>query len=300
MSDLCRNTEWLAAYIDKRLSAEERLLYENHLSACNRCLGELITVNSELREISAALAEDGAGREGAPFPAKGTVRFRPPLIIFRSFNISALNAGRSPLLAVSAALLLVVTFVGLISSPDYDPYFIHARSNLRTIMESSTLGDLRLCGGKTAPDGDYPEMRGFHGTNTSLMADTEAALRRTQRKYPGRTEVIKMLGDLYLIRNQPERSRIFYEKVLDLNPGDPSALNNLAVVAYRTGDNALALEFLEQAVTARNTRAETFYNLALLHHELGNEVRARNFLDTYLRLDSRSPWAGKAVRALRD
>jgi anti-sigma factor RsiW len=56
MVDFCDNEEWLAAYLDERLSGEERSGYEKHIAECAHCLTALLRTKGELDETTGALA----------------------------------------------------------------------------------------------------------------------------------------------------------------------------------------------------------------------------------------------------
>lgn len=54
MVDFCDNEEWLAAYLDERLSREELRGYEKHVAECALCLTALLRTKRELDEATGA------------------------------------------------------------------------------------------------------------------------------------------------------------------------------------------------------------------------------------------------------
>lgn len=54
MFDFCDNEEWLAAYLEGRLSREERCGYEKHIAVCAHCLTALLRTKRELDETTGA------------------------------------------------------------------------------------------------------------------------------------------------------------------------------------------------------------------------------------------------------
>jgi anti-sigma factor RsiW len=72
MIDLCNNEEWLAAYLDRRLSGGEQRLYENHIARCPRCLANLVASKRELDEMTASSAATNPSRWGRGAPARET------------------------------------------------------------------------------------------------------------------------------------------------------------------------------------------------------------------------------------
>jgi len=63
------------------------------------------------------------------------------------------------------------------------------------------------------------------------------------------------LGVLELLRRRPDQARAAFLDALELDPGEPDALDGLAKLAERRGDRAEAAKWLERLVAVRPTAA---------------------------------------------
>jgi tetratricopeptide (TPR) repeat protein len=301
MEDFCQNEEWLAAYLDKCLSEKERFLYELHLSNCTHCLNELIAARSELEEIHAGQKQSAAPADVA-IPADAAAGRVPRLLSWISAAISPLRlpaaGGTATAAAVIAAVILGLGFFHLIRSPEWDPDFKAGRAALKVVLMENAVGDLRLSNGRDYPEENRPVMRGNALSSRRFFDSAERTLKKAADKFPRATRVYNLLGNLYLADDQLERAELFYRKAASINPSDDETINNLAVAAYRKGEIIKALHLLEEAARAGKVAPEIYYNLIIVHAELGDKGAADRYLERYLRVDRSSPWALKAARLL--
>jgi tetratricopeptide (TPR) repeat protein len=80
-----------------------------------------------------------------------------------------------------------------------------------------------------------------------------------------------------------------YENLLDLNPDDAWALNNLGVLAGAQGDHARALELYERSFAAEPTSLTALGNQSLMLKKLGRTEEARAVLEEAIRLAPEAP-----------
>jgi len=88
-----------------------------------------------------------------------------------------------------------------------------------------------------------------------------------------------------------------YENLLDLNPEDAWALNNLGVLVSATGDAARALELYERSFAADPTNVIALGNQSVQLKRLGRTDEARAVLDESLRI---APGAPDMVNRIAD
>jgi tetratricopeptide (TPR) repeat protein len=80
-----------------------------------------------------------------------------------------------------------------------------------------------------------------------------------------------------------------YENLLDLNPDDAWALNNLGVLAGAQGDHARALELYERSFAAEPTNITALGNQSVMLKKLGRTEEARAVLEEASRLAPEAP-----------
>lgn len=284
MNGFCGNEEIFAAYIDGRLSGEERLRFEEHLSKCSRCLAELVAVTSDLHELAAEGEVQDLKPLGRPFQ-------RPAVRPRASRASRAVRAAA----AVAAASILIWATVNFLDSPRLDRDFRTGREQLRELLSSSELGELRLTNGREFP---VVAGRSLRGTDTSceqLAMEAEKSLKRALERNRDDSGINTLLGHLYMVRGEIDRAEVFYRSAGQ----NAKTLNNLAVVAYRRSDLETSLRYLDEVSRADDAPPEAFYNLAVIHHELSHTEETKRFVELYLGIDSDSPWAEKARSLLK-
>jgi tetratricopeptide (TPR) repeat protein len=93
--------------------------------------------------------------------------------------------------------------------------------------------------------------------------------------------------------NDVERDRgraiTAYENLLDLNPDDAWALNNLGVLAGAQGDHARALELYERSFAADPSNVIALGNQSIMLKKLGRTEEARAVLEEALRITPEAP-----------
>ena len=77
----------------------------------------------------------------------------------------------------------------------------------------------------------------------------------------------------------------FFEKVLEVNPNDTEALNNLGGSLSELGNDEEAIEYYDKAISIDPFNIEALYNKGLALYNLGRYEEANKYLDTVLRMD---------------
>ena len=138
MNVFCGNEEMLAAYLDRMLPDEERILYEKHLSTCPACMSELVSSSAAYEALANRSRTARAG--GRRFNARDIVR--PHISSSKGMGISPLRrfgigwiAAASFVIVLSSAVLILHRHqAGL--SPD--------RREVTETLKALWPGDLRL------------------------------------------------------------------------------------------------------------------------------------------------------------
>jgi len=93
--------------------------------------------------------------------------------------------------------------------------------------------------------------------------------------------------------NQSDEALGYAEKALELSPNDPTVRDTLGWVLFRKGVYDLAIKQLETSVNERGD-VRSKYHLAMAYARAGQLARARTTLDAALRIDSNVPEAAQA------
>lgn len=285
MRSFCHNEEMMAAYIDNRLDGQELVLFERHLSNCSECLSELINIKREYDEVASA---DRSLLPGIDAGSEEIRKGGTPLASAESFL-------RRHYISTAAILVAFLAFAALSRfavSPAWDPGIRKARVEISQQMNATMIGELRLSCGRILPQENGRSLRGSD-QNIRLLEGTESELRSRIEKEPGSIENRRLLGHIFMIRSHPAMARIYYDQILDIRPGDPSALNDLAVASYRMGELARAESYLSRALSSDEAIPESYYNLAVVKMELGDIKSATEWMEKYLEMDNDSPWAAR-------
>jgi len=95
-----------------------------------------------------------------------------------------------------------------------------------------------------------------------------------------------MLGNIYTRNeNNLDVGAFYYEKCLDINPGDPFALCNYANLMMEKGEFQKSEIYFKKALEIKDL-PNAYYGLALLYRMAGQLEAARSVLETFL---NRSP-----------
>ena len=127
-------------------------------------------------------------------------------------------------------------------------------------------------------DGVLPELRRARMTiNYNVVGRSDEQIQSQYTADPTKLSVEEMLYAATLTNNSTEKENI-YRTAARLYDKDYRALNNLGVIAFNRGNNAVAKDFFQQALRVDPKAPEVFANLALINLKEGNLSEAENNL----------------------
>ncbi len=117
-------------------------------------------------------------------------------------------------------------------------------------------------------------------------AEIEAALQRN----PGDPRLMIALGNLYFDAGRWTESRLWYERAVEIERGDPNVLTDLAVVYRNLKQPEKALELLAEAEAANPGHWQAWYNtVVVLHFDLHRHDEAAAALEKLKGLAASNP-----------
>jgi len=130
-------------------------------------------------------------------------------------------------------------------------------------------------------------------------AGAEAALRRAVARAPGYAQAHHWLGSCLMLTRRFDEARASLERAARLDPGSPSILLDLGLLAYYSGDHNAAARYCEQARAAEDESYHPAdYCLARVYQQTGRYREAWE-LDEWL-LGKTRPTRGSYAERLRD
>lgn len=305
MIELCDNEEWLAAYLDRRLTDEERRAYEKHVADCPRCLVALLNAKRELDEMAGTLSRDpsreDAGRwETFPLPDSPRTVPTPRQPSLRAAPVTRVRHSAVSYPALGIAIAMTIFLGSLLLSPAWDPELRTARAEIESILSVTQLGEMRLSDGQHRPIETLAAIRGDGMRNHRQLDRLENTLTELGRRYPGNSQIQLLLGHLHLAANRFDRAEVAYRRAARLAPDDGRALNDLAVVSYRRGSIDSAIAHLIDATHRNDVPAEAYYNIGIMYRATGDTIEANRYLESYIRRDPSSPWAQRARNLIKE
>lgn len=114
-----------------------------------------------------------------------------------------------------------------------------------------------------------PELRVVESIEGSrLYGGLFEDLARLEARLPDVTAVDQLIGDVEVRLGQDDRARPRYRAVLEREPDNGQAINNLGVFHFNRGEYVLAIEFFERAKSERGAEAVAAYNLSSSYRRL--------------------------------
>ena len=134
-------------------------------------------------------------------------------------------------------------------------------------------------------------LRALEAFRDNRLDEALQRARRLHEREPERVDPVNLMAAVYLAAGQWDRARIELEKVLEIQPNEPSALLNLAKIELQTGDVPRAKSLLERLLTAQPESEEAALWLAQAEVRLGDRAAGIRVLEDALR---RNPSAHSA------
>jgi tetratricopeptide (TPR) repeat protein len=185
-------------------------------------------------------------------------------------------------------------------------------ANLRLFPESADTLLIEQMNGRTdetgqfllpmAPQQDHPEMlfeqaQVAEDANDSAMA--ERLYRRIIKLDPEDAAAPYNLGNLLRGNGKVIEAEASYRAAIEADPEFVEAWYNLADMLDELGRADEAILCLRRAIEVEPSYADAVFNLALFLQRREQHVQAAQWWRRYLELDSSSPWAARARRALK-
>jgi tetratricopeptide (TPR) repeat protein len=279
------DAESLAAFVDGRVSAEERAVMEAHLAGCEPCYEALVEVTRTLADVAAPVAS-------APVASLPSSIIAPP----RRWNRTVVV-----ILATAAVLILAVGF-----------WWAQRPTPLQTALVAlaDAPREARFSPGRLSVDREWkpvaPLLRGPGGDAVSLEVRSAAqavtnltAADRTGAALHARGLALLAMGDLDAAIDALERATATEGADLATTRADLSAAR---LARFRqTGNPAdaqRALEDADLALRANPRAAPALFNRAAALDALGDREKSTAAWQAVLDADPSSPWSAEARRRL--
>jgi tetratricopeptide (TPR) repeat protein len=127
-------------------------------------------------------------------------------------------------------------------------------------------------------------------------AGAEAALRRAVVLAPGYAQAHHWLGCCLMLQRRFDQSRASLEQAERLDPGSPSILLDLGLLAYYTGDDGAAVRYCEAARSAEDESAHPAHECLVRVYERTGRFREAWELDQWMLGRARPDRGGYAQR----
>ena len=130
------------------------------------------------------------------------------------------------------------------------------------------------------------------------IPEAERLLNRAIELEPQNAEANYSLGMLYTRQSDLARSVALLQKAVELRPEYPDAINNLGVLYVRQGKNAQAEQEFAKCIRVAPNFDQAYLNLARLYVLLQEKEKARDTLQTLLKLQPQHKLAQQALEML--
>jgi tetratricopeptide (TPR) repeat protein len=110
---------------------------------------------------------------------------------------------------------------------------------------------------------------GVKALNAGDLDKAETLLMQVAKEVPDNVETMFALGNLWIARGNTARAKIYYRRVIELDPGHERTWNNLGALALEEKRYDLAVAFLKRSLELDPTDEKTHYLLATALRERG-------------------------------
>lgn len=127
--------------------------------------------------------------------------------------------------------------------------------------------------------------------------DAAQQFRRVLQLDPNNAPALQNLGVVALRRDDVRSAQDFLTRALELNARLPLALNTLGVVFARQGDSARAVESWKRAVAVDPRQYDALYNIGLVEGRAGHVAEAREALSRFVATAPKERYAADIATA---
>jgi CHAT domain-containing protein len=278
----------VSQYVGRKLSPEEAEAFEEHYFGCDRCWAEV----QRATELRAALQKSASdAKEMAPEPV-------PPRVIRGPWRNWGLLAAAAAVAFVAVAAVLLVSKG---ASRSRDPGTLVA--DLAEAVGQRHSIRARLTGGFRYPEVSRSAGAPEKAPSWKVFAEAEKIKQAAERNVTA--ETARALGLAHLFVGETDQAVARLEEGALLAPKDARIHSDLSA-AYlilaeqkdRPDAFVRALSEAETAIQIQPDLAEAHFNKALALEAMSLKDKAKQAWEDYLRLDSKSEWAGEARRHL--
>jgi tetratricopeptide (TPR) repeat protein len=142
------------------------------------------------------------------------------------------------------------------------------------------------------PDGHPPiDAEAAPGAGEEMQLARQAKeLEDMLAQAPGDHRIMVALGNLYFDASRWSEARMWYERALEIEGGEPNVITDLAVVYRNLQQPEKSLELLRQAIDVSPEHWQAWYNsVVVLHFDLHRHDEAAQALDRLQELANTNP-----------
>jgi tetratricopeptide (TPR) repeat protein len=118
--------------------------------------------------------------------------------------------------------------------------------------------------GEQLPDGHPPVEGGMGAANPQLQQQV-SEIQGLLAANPDDPGLLAAMGNVYFDSSRWADAREWYERSLQVAPGDPSVITDLAVVYRNLGQPQRTIELLDQAIDASSDHWQAWYNKIVVY-----------------------------------
>ena len=145
-----------------------------------------------------------------------------------------------------------------------------------------------------------PDVLNAYGIALADEGDIDRAMQQFQRVLqsdPNNAPAVQNLGIVSLRRDDVRSAHQYLARALELNPRLPLALNAMGVVYAREGDDAHAISSWQQAVNIDPHQYDALLNIGRLEGHLGHRAEARDALTRFVATAPKERYAAEIEAA---
>jgi hypothetical protein len=130
------------------------------------------------------------------------------------------------------------------------------------------------------PDGHPPIEATVDGGEEQRLAQQAADLEQMLAQTPDDPRLMVALGNLYFDAGRWQTARLWYERSLEIEGGDPNVITDLAVIHRNLKQPDVSLELLDRAIGIHPDHWQAWYNkIVVLHFDLHRHDEAVQALE---------------------